>query len=61
MIKARIIGHMKPDIIVCLRGKYNLYFIKDIDRYKDLKVLDNIYFDSWYFSCDIRELERIIN
>lgn len=69
MIKAKVLGKVKPETMVCLNGKNNLFFVeddmcftnsKDFDRFENPKIGDTVYFDEWFWRGDIRQLKAVL-
>lgn len=70
MIRAKVLGRVKPETIICLNGKYNLYFVEDDKCYafdrlgsplENPQVGDIVYFDEWFWSGHIKQLKPILN
>ena len=66
MVKAKVIGKIKPETIVCLHGKNNLYLVEDDKchnkEYESInpEIGDTIYFDEWFWTGNIVKLTNIL-
>jgi hypothetical protein len=68
MIKGKVLGKIKPETIVVLNGKYNLYLIEDDKCYADdaynhaenPQTGDICWFDEWFWTGDVRQLKQLL-
>ncbi len=67
-MKAKVLGFIKPETVVCLNGKNNICFVEDtsvMDKngtpIKDPEIGNTCYFDEWFWKGDIRRLKEVLS